>query len=492
MELQPLHLISAISLIAISLAACNGWNSKLTVNEPEVTANSNGNTPESPFLATATAKHETTSSEWQIDLSQPLTAVPIQGEYQFAEGPATASDGSVYFSDIDAGKIYKWSPDGGVSLFFQGLDMPNGTEFDSNGNLIVCEGGAGRLISITPQGIITVLTDRYQGVRYNEPNDLWIDPKGGIYFTDPAFHEQVVQDGQDVYYLYPDHSQVIRVITNLNKPNGIVGTPDGKTLYVSDYGAEKTFHFEINGDGSLSNQALFIPIGSDGMELDSMGNLYLTTANQVQIYSTTGILLNQVATQETPTNLAFAGTDGFTLFITARTAVYTVQLSVNSLVATNIFQTGNAFALYSPDLPADGRLPAEYTCDGGASTLALSWNGTPEGTKSYAVVMHHEASATDIHWYLVLYNIPADVTSLPKNFKNIGALGTNSVNDRTEYAPPCSKGPGDKTYIYTVYALSADPHISVLPSQVTRAVLLDAIQNITLASAQLKVVYARP
>ena len=104
--------------------------------------------------------------------------------------------------------------------------------------------------------------------------------------------------------------------------------------------------------------------------------------------------------------------------------------------------------------------------------------------------MHHNAPGNEIHWYWVLYNIPPDVTSLAKNMTGIGTLGTNSVNDRNEYAPPCSKGPGDKEYIYTVYALSAQPQLST--SQVNRAVLLDAIKGITLASAELHVVYARP
>ena len=148
------------------------------------------------------------------------------------------------------------------------------------------------------------------------------------------------------------------------------------------------------------------------------------------------------------------------------------------------------FTLTSPDVKADGLLPMEYTCDGASSTLALSWSGAPTGTQSYAIIMHHNAPDNAIHWYWVLYNIPADVTSLPKNMTGIGTLGTNSVNDRNEYAPPCSKGPGDKEYIYTVYALSAQPQITT--SSVNRAVLLDAIKDITLASAELHVVYARP
>ncbi len=106
--------------------------------------------------------------------------------------------------------------------------------------------------------------------------------------------------------------------------------------------------------------------------------------------------------------------------------------------------------------------------------------------------MHHEAGPTDIHWYWVVYDIPASVTSLPKNMHGIGTLGTNSVNNRNAYTPPGSKGPGPKTYIYTVYALSGDPQLSVPPSQVNRQVLLDAIQDITLASAELRVTYTRP
>ncbi len=150
-----------------------------------------------------------------------------------------------------------------------------------------------------------------------------------------------------------------------------------------------------------------------------------------------------------------------------------------------------AFVLTSPDLPADGRLPVEYTCDGGGATLPLTWSGAPAGTRSFAVIMHHVAGQEDIHWYWVLYDIPAAVTSLPKNGGSAGTLGNNINNGQAEYSPPCSAGPGDKTYTYTVYALSAEPQLSVPASQVSRAVLLDAMKNITLASAELSVVYAR-
>ena len=419
---------------------------------------------------------------------------PVEGSYEFTEGPAVDQSGNVYFSDINAGKIYRWSTDGSVTVFLDGLNMPNGLMFDAHSNLIACEGGNGRLISIDPQSQITVLADKYNGIRFNEPNDLWIDPLGGIYFTDPAFHSPVVQGVEDVYYLSPDHSQVSRVISDMVRPNGIVGTADGKTLYVADYGAGQIFAYTINSDGSLSNKQLFVSVGSDGMTLDAAGNLYVTSPNQVGIYDASGNHLKDIPTQENPTNVTFAGVDGQTLFITARTAVYTLRMpAVGSSAAGSSATSSNTsgFVLTSPDVGADGLLPIEYTCDGAASTQALAWSGAPDGTKSYAVIMHHVASPTDVHWYWVLYDIPADVTSLPKNMKGIGTPGTNSVNDRTEYAPPCSKGPGPKVYTYTVYALSAEPQLSVPASQVTRAVLLDAIKDITLGSAEMSVTYSR-
>lgn len=149
------------------------------------------------------------------------------------------------------------------------------------------------------------------------------------------------------------------------------------------------------------------------------------------------------------------------------------------------------FILSSPDVNDTSDLPTEYTCDGTGATLPLTWSGAPAETESFAVVMHHVAGPDDVHWYWVLYDIPADVTGLSKNNAGIGTLGTNSVNGNTEYAPPCSQGPGEKEYIYTVYALSTTPQLSVPASQVGREELLEAIQDITLASSELTVTYSR-
>lgn len=154
-------------------------------------------------------------------------------------------------------------------------------------------------------------------------------------------------------------------------------------------------------------------------------------------------------------------------------------------------QQTSAFVLRSSEVADGGTLPKDYTGDGTSSTLPLEWSGAPAGTKTYALIMHHNAPDA-IKWYWILYNIPADVHNLPKNVKGVGTLGSNSVNNRGGYAPPHSKGPGAKTYILTVYALSAPPDINVAPLKVNREVLLAAMKDKILSSAELKVVYSRP
>jgi len=147
--------------------------------------------------------------------------------------------------------------------------------------------------------------------------------------------------------------------------------------------------------------------------------------------------------------------------------------------------------LRSPSVSDGGQLPVEFTGDGAAVTLPLEWRSAPAGTKSFAVVMHHIDPEGKAKWYWTLYNIPDGTTSLAKNVSGVGTLGNNSVNGRTEYAPPHSKGPGAKTYVYTVYALSAPVKLAVPPAQVSRDVLLTAMQGNILATAEMKVVYTR-
>ena len=149
-----------------------------------------------------------------------------------------------------------------------------------------------------------------------------------------------------------------------------------------------------------------------------------------------------------------------------------------------------ALCIYaSPEVLEGGNLPKDYTCDGTGSTLPLSWNNVPASTKSFAIIMSHIPNEKETaHWYLELYNIPSNVSSISKNNTNIGTNGGNSVNKNMAYAPPCSKGPGSKKYTYTVYALSDMLSIS---GSITRDKLLSAMKNITLGSGELNVIYSR-
>ena len=153
--------------------------------------------------------------------------------------------------------------------------------------------------------------------------------------------------------------------------------------------------------------------------------------------------------------------------------------------------SGSVFTLLSPAFTNGGRLPVEYTGDGASITPPLEWNSPPSGTKAYAVIMHHIDPEGKTKWYWTLYNIPADARNLPANVQGIGTLGNNSINGRVGYAPPHSKGPGDKTYVLTLYALSAPLTLSVAPADLTRDALLEAMRGKVLASSQLQVVYAR-
>ena len=154
-------------------------------------------------------------------------------------------------------------------------------------------------------------------------------------------------------------------------------------------------------------------------------------------------------------------------------------------------RTGN-FALRSPAVANGGVLPGKFTGDGASLSPPLEWSGAPEGTKAFAVIMHHFDPEGKTKWYWTLYNIPADVGSLPEDVHGVGILGNNSVNRRAGYAPPHSKGPGEKTYILTAYALAAPLRIPAPAAEVSRDVLLAAMKDVMLDSAELKVVYTRP
>jgi gluconolactonase len=253
----------------------------------------------------------------------------IADGFAFTEGPACDGKGNLYFTDIPNEKIMKWSVHGELSTFRENSGRANGLYFDDEGNLLVCEGGNRRLTSISPEGEVTVLADSYQGKKLNSPNDLWIHPDGGIYFSDPRYgsEDDLELDGFYVFYLPTEGGKPIRVIDDLVKPNGVIGTSDGKWLYVADAGDGKTYRYAIQPDGSLTEKKLFAPIGSDGMTLDEDGNLYLTWQS-VHVFSPVGERITTIEVPESPANVTFCGKEGKTLFITARKGLYALKMNV--------------------------------------------------------------------------------------------------------------------------------------------------------------------
>jgi gluconolactonase len=257
--------------------------------------------------------------------------------YSFTEGSSADYNGNVLFTDQPNDKIFLWSEEKGVSLFMEKTERSNGTFFDKDGNLVACADLKNALIRITPdKRIETVYNKGYGGLHFNGPNDLWIDRKGGIYFTDPYYHRNYWSsdhrqelDVQAVYYLDRD-GNLSRVIDDLQQPNGIVGTPDGRFLYVADIQGKVTWRYSINADGSLGNKTSFAPAGSDGMTIDKQGNVYLTFG-KVLIYNSKGEKLGEIELDESPSNLCFGGRKRDILFITARTSVYVLKMKVKGV-----------------------------------------------------------------------------------------------------------------------------------------------------------------
>ncbi|MCF0053838.1 SMP-30/gluconolactonase/LRE family protein [Dyadobacter sp. LJ53] len=259
--------------------------------------------------------------------------------YKFTEGPVADDNGNVFFTDQPNNKIIRWDAESGkFSVFSDNSGRANGMYFDNTGNLVACSDEDNQVWSFDKNGKPTVLVKDYEGKLLNGPNDLWIDPKGGIYLTDPMYKRDywkrdpaMQQDGQHVYYLNPETKKLIRVDEKLKQPNGIIGTKDGKRLYVADIGDNKTYVYDIQNDGTLANRKLFVPKGSDGMILDAEGNLYIT-GKGVTVFDKTGQQIAHFPIHNGWTaNLCFGGKNSDLLFITAETAVYGLKMKVKGV-----------------------------------------------------------------------------------------------------------------------------------------------------------------
>ncbi|MEO6150340.1 MAG: SMP-30/gluconolactonase/LRE family protein [Mucilaginibacter sp.] len=258
----------------------------------------------------------------------------ISNQFTFTEGPAADKYGNVFFTDQPDNKIWKYGTDGKLSLFMDKAGRSNGLYFDKKGNLIACADEHNQLWSIDAKGKVTVLLKDLKGKRLNGPNDVWVAPNGGLYFTDPYYqrdywaHKKSELNGEKVYYLAKGSSTPVVADGNLKQPNGIIGSADGKYLYVADIGDKKTYKYTINNDGSLTNRILLINEGSDGMTLDERGNIYLTFGS-VNIFDPTGKNIARIKVPEPWTaNVCFGGKNRDVLFITATKGIYTLKMNV--------------------------------------------------------------------------------------------------------------------------------------------------------------------
>ena len=261
----------------------------------------------------------------------------LSDQYSFTEGPAADKNGNIFFTDQPNNRIMKWSVNGALSVYMENAGRANGLYFDNEYNLLACADEKNEIWKIDKNKNITILVNNFEGKRLNGPNDLWVDPKGGIYFTDPFYkrdywtHTTKEIQKECVYYLSPDKSKITNVADDLIKPNGIIGTSDGKMLYVADIEGNKTYSYTINNDGSLIEKTLFTESGSDGITIDKSGNIYLT-GKGINVFNPQGGKIAHIDVPEPWTaNVCFGGKKFKTLFVTAGKSVYTLKMNVSGM-----------------------------------------------------------------------------------------------------------------------------------------------------------------
>ena len=265
----------------------------------------------------------------------PVEVREVAVGFTFTEGPAANADGDVFFTDIPQQKVHVWrAATGAIDTWLEQTDKLNGLAFRPNGSLLGCQMGEGRqIVSIDPESrTITPLAERIDGKRFNAPNDLTIDPQGGVWFTDPAYGrkpEEIELDTEAVYWIAPDGTAVRQAAGGFQRPNGIALSPNAATLYVADREADVTFAFPVEGPGRLGPRRRFADTGSDGFAVDEQGNLYMTPkAAVIRVFSPDGKALGEIPLPLPATNVTFGGRDRRTLFITARDKIFTLPMKV--------------------------------------------------------------------------------------------------------------------------------------------------------------------
>lgn len=262
----------------------------------------------------------------------------VSDQFKFTEGPASDEEGNIYFTDQPNNKIWKWSPSGEITLFMDSAGRSNGLYIDHQGSLLACADLDNELWRINRKDkSYEVVLKGFEGEKYNGPNDMWLDAKGGIYFTDPFYKRWYWADTSQqqsnckVFYLPAGAEKPVVLDTTLIRPNGIIGTPNQSKLYVADNTGKKIYQYKIVGDGVLADKQVFADMGSDGMTIDNQGNIYVT-GDGVTAFDSTGVQIEHIPINESWTaNVTFGGSDQDILFITAMRSVYTLKMKVKGV-----------------------------------------------------------------------------------------------------------------------------------------------------------------
>jgi len=265
----------------------------------------------------------------------------LAGEMKFTEGPVWVprDGGYLVFSDIPADELKRWCEKDGLTVFRKPSRNSNSNILDREGRIITCEHSGRRLSIMETDGTVRTLVDRHEGKAFNSPNDLAVAADGAVYFTDPDYGLRGAPSeigGNWVYRFDPAKNELQVLAKDFDKPNGITLSPDGKRLYIADAGKPRHIRvFDVQPDGGIANGRVFCEIDKgnpDGIRCDADGRLWSSAGDGVRIYDTAGKLMGSIAVPEVPANLCFGGKDGKTLFITARTSLYAIDIRVKGLV----------------------------------------------------------------------------------------------------------------------------------------------------------------
>jgi gluconolactonase len=267
-------------------------------------------------------------------LAAGVTSELVQEGFVFTEGPVATADGGLYFSDIRTNRTYFLDPGGKIAVVRENTNGGNGLALTKDGEVLFAEGDGKRITKRNKDGSITVLTEGPPGVPLLAPNDLIVDAKGGIYFTDPGPRPVVPGRPTYVYYLPSGEKMPVLIDGAVARPNGLTLSLDGKTLIVDDTLNTTVFAYDVQPDGSVKNKRPFLQLrdipagqesGADGLAIDRDGRLYITTLTGVQVFDARGEYLGTIKTGRQAANVAFGGPDKQTLYITAREGLYRVK-----------------------------------------------------------------------------------------------------------------------------------------------------------------------